>query len=83
MQHYYQSIDGGIYNNRYYVGNTGRYFASPLKDIREQTVLVENEETNNDSYRQKAKYDDTIDQYFSSYDASVLLGNSNFPHHLV
>lgn len=77
MQHYYQSIDGGIYNNRYYVGNTGRYFASPLKDIREQTVLVENEETNNDSYRQKAKYDDTIDQYFSSYDVSALLGNKD------
>lgn len=77
MQHYYQSIDGGIYNNRYYVGNTGRYFASPLKDIHEQTVLVEDEESHNDSYRQKTKYDDTVDQYFSSYDVSALLGNKD------
>lgn len=51
MQHYYQTIDGGIYNNRYYTGNTGKYFASPLKDFREQTVLVETAESKNDSYR--------------------------------
>lgn len=75
MQHYYYQVDGGISNNRYYVGNTGKYFASPFKDMREQTILVENSESNNDSYRQKTKYDDTVDQYFSSYDLSALLGN--------
>ena len=77
MQHYYQTIDGGIYNNRYYTGSTGRYFASPLKDFREQTVLVETAEAPNDSYRQKTKYDDAVDQYFSSYDVSALTGNKD------
>ena len=77
MQHYYYQIDGGISNNRYYVGNTGKYFASPFKDIREQTILVENSESKNDSYRQKTKYDDTVDQYFSTYDVSALLGNKD------
>ena len=38
MQHYYYQIDGGISNNRYAVGNTGKYFASPFKDMREQTI---------------------------------------------
>ena len=73
--HYYYQVDGGISNNRYSVGNTGKYFASPFKDIREQTILVENSESKNDSYRQKTKYDDAVDQYFSSYDLSALIGN--------
>lgn len=75
MQYYYYQIDGGISNNRYAVGNTGKYFASPFKDMREQTILVENPDSKNDSYRQKTKYDDAVDRYFSTYDLSVLLGN--------
>ena len=75
MQHYYYQIDGGISNIRYAVGNTGKYFASPFKDMKEQTILVENPDSKNDSYRQKTKYDDAVDRYFSTYDLSVLLGN--------
>ena len=77
MQHYYQTIESGIDHNRYRSGYTGKCFASPLKDMREQTVLVETAESKNDSYRQKTKYDDAVDQYFSSYDVSALTGNKD------
>ncbi len=41
--------------NRYGKGQ----FASPLKDMKEQTILIENSaENKNDSYRQRTKYDD-------------------------
>ena len=60
--------------NRYGKGQ----FYSPLKDMREQTILIENSEENkNDSYRQRTKYDDQVDCYFSSDNLSSLLGNQN------
>ena len=41
-------------------------FASPMKELNEQTVLIENSRENkNDSYRQRTKYDDQVDCYFS------------------
>ena len=53
-------------------------FASPMKELNEQTVLVENSRENkNDSYRQKTKYDDRADRYYSTYDLSILLQNSD------
>lgn len=53
-------------------------FASPMKELNEQTVLVENSKENkNDSYRQKTKYDDREDRYYSTYDLGILLQNSN------
>ena len=53
-------------------------FASPMKELNEQTVLVENSRENkNDSYRQKTKYDDRVDRYYSTYDLSILLQNSD------
>ena len=53
-------------------------FYSPLKDMREQTVLVENSKENkNDSYRQRTKYDDQMDCYFSTDNLSSLLGNQD------
>lgn len=52
-------------------------FASPLKEMNEQTVLVENcEENKNNSYRQKTKYDDRVDKYYSTYDIDILLQNN-------
>ena len=50
-------------------------FASPMKELNEQTVLVESCENKNDSYRQKTKYDDRVDGYFSTYDLGILLQN--------
>lgn len=60
-------INGGHYGNR--------GFASPMKELNEQTILIENCENKNDSYRQKTKYDDKADRYFSTYDLGILLQN--------
>lgn len=55
-----------------------KQFASPMKELREQTILTENREENkNDSYRQKTKYDDRVDSYFSTYDLGILLHNDD------
>ena len=54
-----------------------KQFASPLKELNEQTVLIENCENKNDSYRQKTKYDDRVDSYYSTYDLGTLLQNSD------
>lgn len=69
-QHYISSplVEGNRYGSK--------QFASPLKDMNEQTILIENsEEDKNDSYRQRTKYDDQVDSYFSTYNLSALLGN--------
>lgn len=50
-------------------------FASPMKELNEQTVLIESCENKNDSYRQKTKYDDSVDSYYSTYDLGILLQN--------
>ena len=60
-------INGGHYGNR--------GFASPMKELNGQTILIENCENKNDSYRQKTKYDDKADRYFSTYDLGILLQN--------
>ena len=62
--------------------NTSHYgkgcFASPMKELNEQTVLEENSRENkNDSYRQKTNYNDRIDRYYSTYDLDILLQNSD------
>lgn len=71
-------------NYSYYIGGSlvdaphygSKLFASPMKEMNEQTVMVENcEENKNDSYRQKTKYDDKVDRYYSSYDLGVLIQN--------
>lgn len=70
--HYISSplLDGPRYGSK--------QFASPLKDMREQTILKENHEVNkNDSYRQRTKYDDKVDSYYSTYDLDILLHNSD------
>lgn len=71
----HEMICGGL-EKKYYAGN-GKYFASPLKDIREQTVLTEKEDDsyNNDSSRQHLKYDDKVDRYYSTYDLASLIYN--------
>lgn len=62
-------IDGNHYGSK--------QFASPLKELNEQTVLVENSEVNkNDSYSQKTKYDDKVDCYYSTYNIGGLIGNA-------
>lgn len=65
---------GGLITRSHY-GSKG--FASPMKELNEQTVLVENCENKNDSYRQKTKYDDRTDSYFSTYDLGILLQNKD------
>lgn len=52
-------------------------FASPMKELNEQTVLLEGCGNKNDSYRQKTKYDDRTDSYYSTYDLGILLHNSD------
>ncbi len=71
----HELICGGL-EKKYYAGN-GKYFASPLKDIREQTVLAEKEDSsyNNNSSRQHLKYDDNVDCYYSTYDLASLIYN--------
>lgn len=60
-------IDGSHYGSK--------RFASPMKELNEQTILVEDEENKNDSYRQKTKYNDKADSYYSTYDLGVLISN--------
>lgn len=69
---YIHYISSPLVNGSHY-GNRG--FASPMKELNDQTVLVENGENRNDSYRQKTKYDDRVDSYFSTYDLGILLQN--------
>ena len=48
-----------------------------MKELNEQTVLIENAKTNkNDSYHQHTKYDDQVDRYYSTYDIGTLLHNN-------
>lgn len=79
MQRYAHTVSGGLLEGRrYYVGNAGKSFASPMKELNEETVLIEKpKENKNDSYRQHTKYDDKLDQYHSSYDLNALIGNKN------
>lgn len=74
-------MDYTIYINSILINGThyGKgCFASPMKELNEQTVLVENSRENkNDSYRQKTKYDDRVDRYYSTYDLGILLQNSD------
>lgn len=60
MEHYVYYVSGGLVDGRTYeAGNTGKSFLSPLKELGEKTVLIENAKTNkNDSYHQYAKYSD-------------------------
>lgn len=75
--HYVQNVGGLQADERkYYAGNTGKYFASPMKELNEKTVLTEDAlENHNDSYRQHTKYSDSIDCYYSTYDLGILLQN--------
>ena len=69
---YIHYISSPLVNGAHY-GSRG--FASPMKELNDQTVLVENGENRNDSYRQRTKYDDRVDSYFSTYDLGILLQN--------
>ena len=69
---YIHYISSPLVNGSHY-GNRG--FASPMKELNDQAVLVENSENKNDSYRQRTKYDDRVDSYFSTYDLGILLQN--------
>ena len=70
---YHQYISSPLWEGKRY--GKGQFY-SPLKDMREQTILIENSRENkNDSYRQKTKYDDQVDRYFSTYDLGILTGN--------
>ncbi len=72
---YHQYISSPLWEGRRY---GKEQFFSPLKDMREQTILIEkNEENKNDSYRQRTKYDDQVDCYFSSSNLSSLIGNQD------
>ena len=72
---YHQYISSTLWEGRRY---GKEQFFSPLKDMREQTILIEkNEENKNDSYRQRTKYDDQVDCYFSSSNLSSLIGNQD------
>ena len=72
---YHQYNSSPLWEGKRY--GKGQFF-SPLKDMREQTILIENSEENkNDSYRQRTKYDDQVDCYFSSDNLSSLLGNQD------
>ena len=71
---YQQYIGSSLWEGKRY--GSGQFF-SPLKDIREQTILIEDSKENkNDSYRQRTKYDDQVDCYFSTYDLA-LTGNKD------
>ena len=80
MQHYITSVSGGLLDrkNYYYTGNTeSKSFFSPLKNLSEKTILVEEDSCRNDSYRQHTKYNDKIDSYYSTYDLGILLENKD------
>ena len=78
MGHYVHYIGGGIVDSKIYeTGNAAKSFKSPMKELNEQTVLIENAKTNkNDSYHQHTKYDDQVDRYYSTYDIGTLLHNN-------
>lgn len=70
------AISGALTDReRYYAGNTGKCFASPMKELNQKTVLTEDTNNNNDSYRQHTKYNDRMDCYYSTYDLGILLHN--------
>ncbi len=72
---YHQYISSPLWEGKRY--GSGQFF-SPLKDLSEQTILVENSEENkNDSYRQRTKYDDKVDSYFSTYNLEILLSHKD------
>lgn len=72
---YHHNISSPLWEGKRY-GN-GQFF-SPLKDRNEQTILVEDSRENkNDSYRQRTKYDDQVDCYFSTYGLSALTGSKD------
>ena len=71
---YVQTIGSTLVNGKKY--NAENYFVSPMKELYQKTVLVEDgKENNNDSYRQHTKYNDRLDCYFSTYDLVSLLHN--------
>ncbi|MCH5267075.1 MAG: hypothetical protein J1E62_01920 [Lachnospiraceae bacterium] len=69
MQNYVTYISGGLLDAKnYYKGNVpNKRYASPLKELGEQTILSEEADSRNDSYRQWSKYDDRVDCYHSVY----------------
>ncbi len=70
---YQQYIGSSLWEGKRY--GSGQFF-SPMKDIREQTILIEDSKENkNDSYRQRTKYNDQVDCYFSTYNLNALTGN--------
>ncbi len=71
---YTHYVSSPMLNGSHY-GKKG--FASPMKELNEQTVLLEGCGNKNDSYRQKTKYDDKVDSYYSTYDLGILLHNSD------
>ncbi len=72
---YRQYIGSPLWDGKRY--GKGQFF-SPLKDMNEQTILVENSKGNkNDSYRQRTKYDDQVDCFFSTYNLNVLLNHQD------
>lgn len=75
---YIHVIGGALANGKnYYVGSAGKCFASPMKELNQKTVLVEDaKENSNDSYRQHTKYNDRLDGYYSTYDLGILLQNA-------
>lgn len=75
--HYVHSIGGTLAEGKnYYAGSMGKFFASPMKELNQKTVLVEEaSENSNDSYRQHTKYNDKMDGYYSTYDLGILLQN--------
>ena len=74
MTNYVQTIGGTLVNGKKY--NVENYFLSPMKELYQKTVLVEDDKkNNNDSYRQHTKYNDRLDSYFSTYDLVSLLHN--------
>lgn len=79
MQHYIISVSGGLLDRKnYYSGITeSKPFVSPLKNLGEKTILIEEDICRNDSYRQHTKYNDKIDSYYSTYDLGILLENQD------
>lgn len=72
---HHQYISSPLWEGRRY---GKEQFFSPMKDMGEQTILIEkNEENKNDSYQQRTKYDDQVDCYFSSSNLSSLIGNQD------
>ncbi len=68
-------LTSSLLEKNYYSG-MGKQFSSPLKELNEKTIFTENEEVNgNDSYRQRTKYDDMVDRYYSSYGTDILIQN--------